>query len=173
MPIKLIFPHLSNRPRSDLLSRMKPCLIMLLLGGTPAMSQTDPNASEDGAEYDIHELYDCASYYSVINYCYSRGEEGTSKKLSTTAFGNRDKIIHLIYATGKRSGILPETSQGEMLSSFVNMMTSIHHRCDDAASLSSRFGSTCDRLIENVRRPPYDKGQKSGALDGLATTSIG
>ena len=140
-------------------------VLISMLGVSITFAQgNDVNSSGTTAE-EFQTLYDCGSYYYLINRCYSSGKSEESHRLSVNAFNNRDKIIHLIFVNGKQSEVLPETISRGMKSSIDDMIKSTAGQCQNVLKLSPSLGLSCDKIIENVPKQSYDKGKKSGSLN--------
>lgn len=146
---------------------------LILLSITAVFAQNDRDSDKDTTSSDLAELYDCSSYYTLANRCYSSGHSEEDKRLGIATLKNRDKIIHLIYVDSKRAGVLPETSQANMLSSFNKMIKDTKFSCQAVLALTSTLGSSCDRIIDSVPKQNYDKGQKSGSLSGFVSSFTG
>ena len=152
-----------NRPR--LFRILNLTMLISMLSVNLASAQGNDVKSSGVTAEEFQRLYDCSSYYYLINQCYSSVKSEESHRLSVIAFDNRDKIIHLIFINGKQSEVLSETTLSGMKSSIENMIKSTAGQCQNVLKLSSSLGLSCDKIIENVPKQSYDKGKKSGSLN--------
>ena len=132
-----------------------------------ALSQ-DADLTAEG----FRKLYDCSSYYFLTKRCYSSGSSEASRHLAVNSSNNQDKVIHKIFVSAKQAEILPETSSIGMKSSIDEMIKSTAGDCSRVLALQPTLGASCDKLIEDVPKQPYDTGKKSGSLKLFGPTTI-
>lgn len=137
-----------------------------------AMAQAASDSDNIFGIDDMTKLYDCSGFYKLVNYCYSRDDTEASRRVSAVTAENMDKVTHLIFTNGRRNGILDETSLKDMLASFNKIMDSTDHACKNIARPISKYRSSCDRIIEDVPKQPYNDGKKSGDLGGYVPATF-
>lgn len=168
MTNKLFSIKFTDTNRPSLIKTLKSAILISAFSINATFAQ-----DADITTQHFQKLYDCGSYYSLINRCYSSNKSKDSHRLSVLAFDNRDKIIHIIYVEGKQSGILPETNSSGMKSSIEEMIKLTDGQCQNVLKLQPTLGLSCDKIIEELPRQSYDKGNKSGNVRSLVPIPIG
>ncbi len=154
---------------------IKASAISLLLSGTAVPAQERIFDDSTPNSQIINQLYECGALYSVQYGCFKNENTAENLKTAAIAQGKQNIVVYLLYLYSKRSGLSEDDFFRSIVPSTQGLMKTMSNRCENISVPNARIGPTCDLLIRNPPRHPYDdeKQQKAGQLGTKSTSPNG